>query len=326
MYFDDKDVFLISGEINRQCFITFSQSLNSIQNKKPQAVLFLSTYGGEPGAGYRITRLLQHSYSHIRFVIPYMCKSTGTLMAIGANELAMSDLSEFGPLDIQVRRNDEFYEHSSGLDLVESMNFINEQMRKSFAETLVDIKMGSRLTTKLCGDFATKISSSIAEPLYSQIDPQRLGELQRAMKITSQYGSRLRKRSQSISEEGLSRLVTSYPEHGFVIDKEEAKELFSTVTNTNEQEEVIINLFNGIFMNPSQQIVLPITLEVLRDCNGYERISKSFDESSDAYTSSKQQRKEHRKDTKTKQPSKPIPSEQQSLEQQDSTTEESSPN
>ena len=44
-------------------------------------------------------------------------------MAIGANELAMSDLSEFGPLDIQVRRNDEFYEHSSGLDLVESMNW-----------------------------------------------------------------------------------------------------------------------------------------------------------------------------------------------------------
>lgn len=61
MYFEDKDVYLMSGEINKQCFIAFSKILASVTEKKPKAVLFLSTYGGEPGAGYRITRLLQRS-------------------------------------------------------------------------------------------------------------------------------------------------------------------------------------------------------------------------------------------------------------------------
>lgn len=314
MYFEDKDVYLMSGEINKQCFIAFSKILASVTEKKPKAVLFLSTYGGEPGAGYRITRLLQRSYQHIRFVIPYMCKSTGTLMAIGANELAMGDLSEFGPLDIQVRRNDEFYEHSSGLDLVESMNFINEQMRRSFAETLVDIRMGSRLTTKLCGDFATKISASIAEPLYSQIDPQRLGELQRAMKITSQYGFRLKERSQSITEEGLNKLVTSYHEHGFVIDKEEAREIFSTVTDTNEHEEAVIKLFNELFMTPSRQIVSTITLDTLRGCNGYEQIQETFEGSSRASSSNERPAEEYGGVSENQLPSESVPDEQQSVD------------
>ncbi len=313
MYFEDKDVYLISGEINRQCLIAFAKTLTSVAEKKPTAVLFLSTYGGEPGAGYRITRLLQHTYPHIRFVIPYMCKSTGTLMAIGANELAMGDLSEFGPLDIQVRRNDEFYEHSSGLDLVESMNFINEQMRRSFAETLVDIRMGSRLTTKLCGDFATKIATSIAKPLYSQIDPQRLGELQRAMKITSQYGFRLKERSNSITEDGLNKLVTSYPEHGFVIDKEEAREIFSTVTDTDEHEEAIMKLFNELFMAPSRQIVSQITLDNLRSCNGYEQIQETFEGRRHASSSSEHPAKESGGGSENQQSSEPVPDEQQSV-------------
>lgn len=276
MYLEDNDVFILSGEINRLVFTAFAHLIEQ-SPRKQNVVLFLSTNGGDPGAGYRITRLLQQKYNRVRFVIPYMCKSAGTLMAIGANEIAMGDLSEFGPLDIQVRRNDEYSQNSSGLDLVEAMTFIKDQMKRSFTEVLVETRIGSRLTTKLCGDFATKISASIAEPLYSQIDPQRLGELQRAMNITRQYGSRLLENTKSISEDALNKLVTSYPEHAFVIDKAEAMTLFSSVKNMSPEESALCHLFEKIFMNPDVQIISKITLEDLKGFDSYDGIKHLFE-------------------------------------------------
>lgn len=276
MFFQDRDIFIISGDIDRDVFLRLSDLLAGIKARKEACTLFLSTYGGDPDSGYRVARLLQTNYRRIRFVIPYMCKSTGTLMAIAANELAMNDRSEFGPLDIQVKRKDEFSEHSSSLDLVEAMRFIDDQMRESFAKTLVQIHVGARISTKLCGTFATQVASAIAAPLYSQIDPQRLGELQRAMNITSHYGLRLLKHSQAMTEENLNKLVTSYPAHGFVIDKEEAKTLFSSVTDMNEQEAAIIQALQLLFLHPEKGCVSLLDENTLKDLKGFENVRHLF--------------------------------------------------
>lgn len=252
--------------------------LSRIPNKKPACTLFLSTYGGEPNSGYRVSRLLQANYANIRFVIPYMCKSTGTLMAIGAHELAMNDRSEFGPLDIQVQRKDEFSELSSSLDLVEAMRFIDDQMQNSFAKALINIRVGARISTKLCGNFATQMASAIAAPLYSQIDPQRLGELQRAMNITNHYGLRLLKFSKAMTEENLNKLVTSYPAHSFVIDKEEAKMLFTSVRDMNKQEVALTQVLTDLFLSPERRLVDQLTEESVKNLNGFENVQHLFNE------------------------------------------------
>lgn len=137
------------------------------------------------------------------------------------------------------------------------------------------------------------------------------------MKITSQYGFRLKVRSNSITEEGLNKLVTSYPEHGFVIGKEEAREIFSTVTDTDEHEEALIKLFHELFMTPSRSIVSRITLDNLRDCNGYDQIQTIFEGDRNAHSSVEQPAKETCGVSAAERASEPVPDEQQSVDKQD---------
>ena len=49
----------------------------------------------------------------------------------------------------------------------------------------------------------------------------RVGEYDRAMRIASEYATRLGKAN--LKDGALRRLVEGYPAHGFVIDKKEAR-------------------------------------------------------------------------------------------------------
>lgn len=59
---------------------------------------------GDPNAGYRIGRALQHNYDDVTLLVVGPCKSAGTLIAIAANKLVIGDMGELGPLDIQLKK------------------------------------------------------------------------------------------------------------------------------------------------------------------------------------------------------------------------------
>jgi hypothetical protein len=182
---------------------------------------------------------LQHHYEHIRLVIPSLCKSAGTLVAIGAHELVIGDLGELGPLDIQVRKGSELEERSSGLDIIQALEMAHMHVSQVFHATLLEIRRGARLSTRLAGEFAASVATGVACPLYNQIDPNRLGEMQRAMRIAQEYGKRLNDGSGALKEGALDNLVASYPAHSFVIDRKEASQLFNTVQHpTNGEAEL----------------------------------------------------------------------------------------
>lgn len=240
----DRDIILISQPISRELHYDLTQLIASgkIHDK---CTLFLTTRGGDPDGGYRIARCLRHHYSHIRVVIASLCKSAGTLVVIGANEVVIGDLGELGPLDIQVRKSSELEERSSGLDIIQALEAAQNHTREAFHSTLVEIRRGGRLSTKLAGEFAATVAIGVAAPLYNQIDPNRLGEMQRAMRIAHEYGQRLNKSSKSLKPGALENLVANYPAHGFVIDRKEASELFNNVQKpTAEEDEFCKNFWN----------------------------------------------------------------------------------
>lgn len=246
----DKDVFIISSEINYTLFEEISHEIRNREKngtKQENCLLILTTPGGDPNAGYRIARCFQKKYKSIRLVVASFCKSAGTLMAIAANEIAIGPLGELGPLDIQVLKKDEFGDFSSGLDIIEAMEAIAEHTQKFFARQLVDLRLGTRISTRLAGELAAKITSSVATPLYSQIDPQRVAEMQRAMSIALKYGQILGTKSRSLKSDALEKLVRDYPTHSFVIDEEEAKLLFNNIEVLTEEEELLIeSLWNFV--------------------------------------------------------------------------------
>ena len=258
-----RDLIIISRAIDRSLHYDLSRELQK-RKQSNNCTVFLTTRGGDPDGGYRIGRCLRHYYDHIRLVVPSYCKSAGTLVAIAANELAIGDLGELGPLDVQVKKQNEILENNSGLDFNESMEAALQHVMRAFRFALIDIRKGTRISTKLAGEFATQIAASVATPLYSQIDPNRVGEMQRAILIALEYGRRLDDLSNSlIDKNSLHRLVSDYPSHSFVIDRKEAGTIFKNVSHpTNEEtlffEELWVQLQDESGIGP---LILPNKLE-----------------------------------------------------------------
>ena len=81
-------------------------------------------------------------------------------------------------------------------------------------------------------------------PIFQQIDPMKIGENSRAIRIARDYGFRLSNKSKSLkSRESMENLVSGYSDHGFVIDREEAEELFTDVA---APDSTLSDLFSAL--------------------------------------------------------------------------------
>lgn len=238
-YFSDRDtdVIIYAGGIDRNGYEKFCAEIP--KHKKKKLILALVTYGGDPSAGYRIARAAIHNYGCENFtiLIPSYCKSAGTLICIGANNLLMSDKSELGPLDVQFRKQDEIFQNSSGLDILRGITYLQNEALESFKSYLLDINGGSGLSTKIASEISSKLVIGLYEPLLGQIDPVKLGEMNAALQIANAYGTRLNDKSKSLKANALAKLIHDYPTHGFVIDRAESKTLFERVTRPNDMEQ-----------------------------------------------------------------------------------------
>ncbi len=243
------DLFLLSGSLTYLADEAVIDLVENHQNKKNTVILFLQTLGGVPDIGYRIARYLKQEYEHVIYAIPGLCKSTGTLMSLSADKLIMSKRGEFGPLDIQIAKKDEVGELASGLNIFQALEFLDEQARSIVANTFAELRNGAGLSTKQAFDVAHKIATSSLDPIYAQIEPVRLGEFKRAMQIAEQYGTKLN--SGNLKPGALNRLISSYPSHGYVIDRLECNELFNNVENADIEFELLMSTIRSLKITES---------------------------------------------------------------------------
>ena len=209
--------------------------------------MILSTYGGDPDAGFRIARCLQHYFTEgITLFVPHYCKSAGTLIAIGASELVLSDRGELGPLDVQLVKSDEMFERSSGMDITQGFNVLTSQAYEMFNTITVNLKLKSRLSIKLASEAASQIAVGAFAPIFSQIDPLRLGEIQRATEIAFKYGNLLKVKFDNLQEFGVITLISGYPSHAFVIDRKEATTIFKNVRQPDTDEIAWLKEIDGM--------------------------------------------------------------------------------
>ncbi len=158
------------------------------------------------------------------------------MIAIGADEIVMSDFAELGPLDVQVLRENDF-RRSSGLDLQQALSVLSGELFSAFEVCFLSTiyKSGGVITTKTAADIASSMAIGLMAPVAGQIDPLRLGELSRSMEVAYEYGIRLNPNIKN----SIKKLVSGYPSHSFVIDREEAKELFRAVREPTKSELIL---------------------------------------------------------------------------------------
>lgn len=231
---NNSDVFIFSSTIMDSKADEFIKLLRDKPDKKENCSLILTTNGGDPDAGYRLIRAIRRYYKTFFLYVFGRCKSTGTLIALGADEIIMSDFGEFGPLDIQLTKDDEM-SNTSGLSYLQSLSSLNDQIFRSFEDNFLSLKRrsGYTITTKTAADIGAKLAIGLISPISGQLDPVKLGEVQRAIKIADAYGKRVCEDPAIIA-----KLIAGYPSHGFVIDHEEAKKIFKSVRFVNQAEAI----------------------------------------------------------------------------------------
>lgn len=242
---DNRDFFIYNGGID---LFSDKKIINLLKDKctSENIVFFLTTPGGDPDAAYRLSRYLQQNYKTFTLAVLGECKSAGTLLALGASEIIMNSEGEFGPLDVQLFRPDEFMQRTSGLTISQSLSFIGNKAFETFEKMFLDIrgKSGGVITTSTAASIASSIVSGIYSPITEKIDPMRIGEMQRSMDIAIHYGIRL-----GADEKIVQHLAKNYPSHSFVIDFEEAQGLFKNVRLPNEAEELLIKHLDIVLRN-----------------------------------------------------------------------------
>lgn len=238
----DADIFLIStgiddGLAERIHLWTHNDNVKRHKN----ALLMLCTYGGYPDAAYKIARSIQIAYNtaeekkkedspQFYLFVNGPCKSAGTLIATGADNYLLTDAAEFGPIDAQIRKPDEAGERTSGLVTVEAFDPLRKQALTTFCDIFSHLRhdVNFALSSRMAAEIANNLTVGLLAPVYAQIDPLRVAELDRILRIGAGYAERLS--HGNLIDGAIGILLARYPSHSFVIDRDEAKKvLFKNV-------------------------------------------------------------------------------------------------
>ncbi len=235
------DVFLYSGGIERSEDLRFIEFIAENQSSS-ELTLILVTPGGNPDAAYKIARYIQSVYADFRCFVPGLCKSAGTLLAIGANELIFSPYGELGPLDVQLTKTDDLIGQESGLNISEAFRTVENRAKHTFHAVIGEIisSSGGVVSFQTASHCASEIVASLYGPIFGRIDPEEVGSRARAMRLGEDYGVRLNQKFENLRDSALTRLSQSYSSHGFVIDANEACALFHRVRLATEIEKRLV--------------------------------------------------------------------------------------
>lgn len=241
------DLYLFSGPVAIKSERAFNATLRR-HKKRANALCLTTTYGGSADVAYQLVRAVKRHYPNGEFIlfVDSLCKSAGTLIALGADSIVMSDTAELGPLDVQVQKLGEMGEFISGLTPSQALATLRETLFEAFEFYFLNLRTRSQghIATRMAAEMAVEMAVGSYRPIYQQFDPMRLGENERSVAIARAYGERIK--TKNVKPEAIEQLIKGYPSHGFVIDRDKAAELFHNVRPPSDAELSMAKEFRQI--------------------------------------------------------------------------------
>jgi ATP-dependent protease ClpP protease subunit len=200
--------------------IGFVELLHNVPAGRP-IDLILHTCGGDVDAAEKLINLVKARQGDdkiaLRMIIPDAAKSAGTLMALGANELLMSDSSELGMIDPQAYLKDD-----AGNEICTSVVAYLEAFREH-SET-----------------FAKSPTNPVAQAMFQRFDPVIVRKFQLYVERTRDIAERMLNRwgaaSTTISHSLLD--VRQWKSHNQMIGHGDARQLGLNVTYLPPDDEL----------------------------------------------------------------------------------------
>ena len=231
----------VNAKIAGDIIPIISQQLRKI-GKTKNIDLFLYSSGGDTLVPWRVVSMIREHCDKFSVLIPYKAHSAATMIALGADEIIMSDLSELSPIDPSTANV------FNPIDPQNPQNRIPISVEDVMAYfDLAKNKFGIKDDENLTSIFNKFIESN------PQIHPLALGNVNRIHNLIRVLATRLLKSHKlPMSENDIKEIVDNLTEklysHQYFIGRKEAKEDLGIKTvRFAEQEltEAMTELYEG---------------------------------------------------------------------------------
>ncbi|MDP3041685.1 MAG: hypothetical protein Q8N62_02990 [Candidatus Omnitrophota bacterium] len=237
-----------------------SRQLRTI-GKTQNIDLFLYSTGGDTMVPWRLVSMIREYCDKFSVLVPYKAHSAATMVALGADEIVMSDLSELSPIDPSTAnvfnpQDPQNPQNRIPISVEDVMAYFD----------LAKNKFGIKNDEELSRIFNKFVESN------PQIHPLALGNVNRTHNLIRILAKRLLKSHKApVKEEEIEKIVNYFTEklysHQYLIGRKEAKEdlglnnvqyadntLSKAMTDLYEEYKNEMNL--GVLWNPENELGL----------------------------------------------------------------------
>ena len=226
------DALTIYGQIVPSIDHAVRSAIESLPTKRDSLLVIVDTPGGIVEVAERIVSTLRHHYKEIKFLIPDMAMSAGTVLVMSGDAILMDYFSRLGPIDPQLPTEDKPIATSvlSYLEQFERLVKKSENGTLTSAELvllqkldLADLRqyeLAAELSVSLIREWLVhykfkdwSIHSSTGQPVTQEEKENKAEEIARALNDQARWGSHYR---------GIDRYVLA--DLGLRIDDLEANE------------------------------------------------------------------------------------------------------
>lgn len=224
----DADVFMLNEGIGPRAVIGTRTALQGKYGNEIDIVLHSG--GGSPDDAYRLIRAFREHYKIVNVIVPFWAKSAATLFAFGASRIVMQEYGELGPIDAQIRKDDEEKpgeEWESALNIQSSLLKIEELANRNFVDLFTSLQNNPNINIgrKQLAEMLLKYNSNLYAPLFQRVEVYEMGRMERYLSLGKMYAKRIIVQYGQESgieidkaEELLDFLTYDCPDHGYIVD------------------------------------------------------------------------------------------------------------
>lgn len=221
---DSKVIVLCASHLDMEILPALYQQLMQME-KVERLDVVIHSKGGEVNAARRIALLLREFTEHLSFIVPYICESSATILALAADEIVAGQMAIFSPIDPHL--------HGGEGDISQSYS----------ALSFMDIQKFGQMSEEWFGLDKEEVQRESLSLLCQSIFPPTLTTFYRTTLEVKQIGEELLafQLPHLTAEQRASivqHLMFDYHSHGYAITRDEMERIGLNIRQNRELESL----------------------------------------------------------------------------------------
>ena len=214
--------------------------------------LILESLGGSIEWAFWIAKALREHCRTLDIVIPSNAKSAATLIALAADRILMGKRGELGPLDQQRRDPAGGAVFRSPLETIQGLQYLRRYYQESIDDVMLHLISSAGMDIPFALEQTPNVLAPAITPLYQNVNVRELGDAYRALLVGERYAKETMRRWSALTDPMANQVVESlvwdYPDHGHIIDLDEARRigLQNAISLVAEQDDLFSRIVQFI--------------------------------------------------------------------------------